>query len=108
MNEKKYTTDELGICSSKIIQIDIGSRLMYSDIIHHIDIIKKDYERTPFYCIIANGDIFFDDSLKELKIIDLKQKGANLNNIKIKLVLPDLNQAITAKKMKNESKIGYK
>ena len=43
-----------------------------------------------------------------LKIIDLKQKGANLNNIKIKLVLPDLKQAITAKKMKNESKIGYK
>jgi len=72
LNERIYTSDELGICSSKIIQIEIGSRLMYSDIIHYIDIIKKDYERTPFYCMIANADIFFDDSLKELKIIDLK------------------------------------
>jgi len=67
LNERIYTDEELGVSSAKIIQINIGHRLLYSDI---IDFVEKQVF-TKSYVIITNADIFIDDSLANLKTIDL-------------------------------------
>lgn len=96
LNEKPdcimYTPLELGVNEkewNKIMQIPMGHRMNYSDVIHYVKWINLDG-----YIIIANADIFFDESLQVLKSIDLINKptmfsqlryefDGNYNNIKI-------------------------
>jgi hypothetical protein len=54
LNERIYTNDELGIISKKIIQININSRLKFSDVFSFIN-----FDNIKGYNIIANSDIFF-------------------------------------------------
>jgi hypothetical protein len=61
MNERIYSTKELGIHSDKIVQVVIGRRLLYKDMIDYIQ------TEPPGYVVIANSDILFDKSLGELR-----------------------------------------
>ena len=60
ITERIYTEEEMKIADnsnkSKIIQINIGRRLKYSDV---FDIIED--HKINGYIILANSDIFFDD-----------------------------------------------
>lgn len=76
LNEKQkdgsyrpFTEEELGIWSEKIIQIPLGHRLMYSDVF------KMARElNVAGYNIVANADIFFDDTLENVLCSDMNQK----------------------------------
>lgn len=53
-----FTANELGINSEKIIQIPINHRMRYSDVFHFVKELN-----CSGYIIVANADIFFDESL---------------------------------------------
>jgi len=61
LNEKIYSEKELGIKSSKILQIDIGRRMKFSDVFHTVERLNLDG-----YIITCNADIFFDDTIINL------------------------------------------
>ena len=69
LNERKYTDEELGISNYKIVQIVIGHRLKYSDV---FDMSKQ--LLCTGYNIIANADIFFDDSIENVLKSDMCDK----------------------------------
>jgi len=64
-----YTEEELGCWDKKIIQVPIDHRMMYSDAIHYSNVTE-----CRGYNIIANADIFFDESLESLLDSDLNQE----------------------------------
>lgn len=66
MNEKIYSDEELGISSEKIVQIDIGKRLLYEHVFHFIN--NNDIH--GYYAII-NTDIFFGESVQMLRHSDM-------------------------------------
>ena len=69
LNEREYSTEELGIDSNKIKQIIINKRLQYCDV---FDIMGQ-YE-IEGYIIIANSDIFFDKSIMDVRKTYLSTK----------------------------------
>ncbi len=73
LNERIYTPEELGVEDAKITQIPIGSRLKYSDVFHwvNLDVTLNSHSG---YIIIANADIFFDETVETLLKSDLNQK----------------------------------
>lgn len=62
LNERLYSDDELGIYSDKIEQINVGKRLVFSDIFSNIE-----YLNLKGYIVVSNADIFFDKSLQNIK-----------------------------------------
>ena len=66
LNERIYTNNELGIQSDKIIQYDIKDRLTFKTVFEFIN-----EENLKGYCVIANGDIIFDNTLSNLFYTDL-------------------------------------
>jgi hypothetical protein len=66
LNEKIYTTDQLGVSSDKIVQIDIKNRLKFKDVFDFIN-----NNNISGYNIIINSDIFFDDTIKNLYKSDI-------------------------------------
>jgi hypothetical protein len=69
-NEREYTTEELGVNSPKIIQININHRLLFEDIFNLIE-----QHKIEGFIVIANSDIFFDRSLQRLRECDLLNKN---------------------------------
>lgn len=69
LNEKIYTTKELGLKSDKIFQLNVGKRLTYKDIFDYVDEFK-----IKGYIIFCNSDIFMDGSLKNLYTSSLSYK----------------------------------
>lgn len=69
LNQQIYTTEELGIESKKIKQIKLNKTLSFRDALNQIygDNIKG-------YVIISNQNIFFDDTLKNIKKTQLADK----------------------------------
>ena len=66
LNERIYTIEELGLYSNKIIQTTIGVRLKYNHIFKYIR------ENTILgYYILANSDIFFDETISKLLVADI-------------------------------------
>lgn len=65
LNEREYSKKELGIDSSKITQVIVQNRLTYSKVFEYCSTIKDSY------VILANLDIFFDESLEEMKSVGL-------------------------------------
>lgn len=59
LNEKIYSKEELGIDNKKIKQLNIGKRMSYYDAFKQI---QREIEGKGYY-IIANNDIFFDDTI---------------------------------------------
>lgn len=64
--ERDYKPKELGVNSEKIIQINIGKRLQYMDFFRYIN-----QNNIKGYNILANSDIFFDESILALKYSQL-------------------------------------
>jgi hypothetical protein len=69
LNEKIYTDEELDIKSNKIVQVNINRRLKFKDVFLFIN----NYNITG-YNILANSDIFFDDTIQKLQYSDLHSK----------------------------------
>jgi hypothetical protein len=74
INEKKYTKDEMGLTDNEmsIIQqiiFDKGERMKF---MHCLGVIKK--LNINSYFVIANSDIFFDDSLNNVRKTSLSQE----------------------------------
>lgn len=64
LNEKIYSKEELNLNEEEIKnikQINIGHRLMYSDIFLHVNKLKLNG-----YIIFANSDMFYDNSIKNI------------------------------------------
>lgn len=62
LNERVYTTEELGVESEKITQVVLGRRLEFADF----------FDRPELgYKVLVNADIFLDDSIVVLKHTDL-------------------------------------
>ena len=71
LNERIYTHDtELMVTQHegdhKIVQIELGTRLTYADVFRFIA-----DNNTPAYILLANADIFFDESLSNLTRTDI-------------------------------------
>ena len=66
LNEKIYSTEELGIESEKIIQINIETRLKFKDVFNYIN-----DNKIQGYNVIINADIFLDESINNLKYTDM-------------------------------------
>jgi hypothetical protein len=61
LNERLYSDEELGVKSSKIIQVVTGKRLSYKDAFEHAA-----SHNIEGYLILANTDIFFDGSVSNV------------------------------------------
>jgi hypothetical protein len=66
---RPFTEEELGIHSEKIIQIPLGHRLQYNDVFR----LAKDLNCTG-YNMLANADIFFDESLENILRSDMNER----------------------------------
>lgn len=69
LNERIYTDDELGISDPKIIQINIGRRLRFSDVFAHI----TSHDISGF-AVIINSDIYLDDTIAHLLVSDIREE----------------------------------
>jgi len=61
INERQYTSVELGIQSNKITQIINNSRLRFSTVFHYVK-----YHIKNAYIILSNSDILFDESINNI------------------------------------------
>ena len=68
-NEREYTEEELGVTSSKIVQVNINRRISFKDIFNLID-----EHNIDGFIAVANSDIFFDRSIERVKTCDLLNK----------------------------------
>lgn len=69
LNEKIYSDEEIGLCSDKIIQINIKKRLKFNNVLEYVRI-----NSIKGYIIIINCDIFFDLTLENLAFSELHNK----------------------------------
>lgn len=60
LNERIYTSEELGVSDSSVVQIDIGKRLKYIDFIEHASKLEG-------FVVLSNSDIFFDKSITNIR-----------------------------------------
>ena len=70
LNERIYSNKELGIdvSQNKIEQVNIGTRLQFSDIFKYVN------NNINGYIIFSNSDIFFDNSLSNIYKLQFKTK----------------------------------
>ena len=66
LNERNYTSEELGVSIDLVEQINIGHRLYFSDIFDYVDNLDL-----KGYIVTCNADIFFDKSLQNIKYTHL-------------------------------------
>lgn len=66
LNEREYTDAELGVTSYKIVQVNLGRRLKFSDVFAYI-------ANTGIigYNVIVNSDIFVDETIGRLRYSDI-------------------------------------
>jgi hypothetical protein len=66
LNERIYKNSEIGAKSPKLVQINIGKRLAYSDVFNYIN-----QTNICGYIVIANADILFDQTLENIRYSDI-------------------------------------
>lgn len=66
LNEREYTDAELGVTSDKIIQVNLGRRLKFSDVFAYIA-----DTGIVGYNVIVNSDIFVDETIGRLRYSDI-------------------------------------
>lgn len=64
LNERVYSPKELGVKSDKIVQVNIGTRFLFSHVFQYV---STELQNTPAYIVISNSDILFDETLGELR-----------------------------------------
>ena len=91
ITERTYSDIEMNISNhkyrSKIIQINIGSRLKYCDV---FDIIENN--NINGYIVLANSDIFFDDTLSILYKTGLIDNKKIYNQLRFEYDNPELSK----------------
>ena len=78
LNEKIYTQKELGLNDEqikKIVQVDIKKRMKYSDFFNFINH-KKEKDNLEGYVILANSDIYLNETVTNLYRTNLSFKKA--------------------------------
>ena len=65
LNEKIYSSKELGVDDPKIEQVDIRERLSFKKVFEYVSNLPN------AYIILSNSDIFFNLSLKRLKVSNM-------------------------------------
>lgn len=70
LNERIFTVDELGLANTpnlykKVVQENIGKRLSFGDVFEFIQ--NRHLNPIQGYIVITNSDIFFDESLLNLR-----------------------------------------
>jgi hypothetical protein len=86
LNERIYTTDELGISNEKIRQYDVKDRLTFKMVFDFIDTLPECY-----VCII-NSDIFFDKTLTSLYRSGLSEHKSIISLLRYEYTTPQLNK----------------
>jgi hypothetical protein len=71
LNERIYTSNELGVESSKIVQVEYGKRLLYESVFHYVN---DPLNQIHGYYAIINTDIFFDESIVKIKYSDMHSR----------------------------------
>lgn len=69
LNEREYTSEELGTTSDKIQQVVIKNRLTYKDVFEYVDKLGLNG-----YIIFANSDIYLDNTVKNLYKTNLSKE----------------------------------
>lgn len=69
LNERIYTDEELGISDPKIIQVNIGRRLRFSDVFAYITSCD-----ISGFAVIVNSDIYLDDTIAQLRVSDIRER----------------------------------
>ena len=93
LNEKYYTKKELGVdmlpkdCYNKIIQKNIEKRLSFKLL---FDFIKK--EKINGYIVIANTDIFFNYTIKNVLLTNLSKQKAMYSLVRYEYTNKKLNK----------------
>ena len=64
LNEREYTTEEMGVSSDKIVQVIIGHRLTYYEFFLEAESYKG-------YHVLINSDIELDETIDQIKTSDL-------------------------------------
>ena len=91
LNERIFTLRELGLTTTtnKISQIVIGRRLKYSDVF------KYAYTNNiSGYIVIANADIFFDNTLKNVRVSDIHIKKKMFAQLRFEYNVSDMSRSI--------------
>ena len=83
LNERFYSSEELGIESKKITQIVLNKRLTYKDIFDAVD-----EQKIKGYILCGNADIFFDASLKNIVNTELSLKPSMMSQIRFERMTP--------------------
>ena len=73
LNERKYSNIELGSSSTKIKQVIVNNRLTYSSFFKFIKM-HSIASRLPTYYILSNNDIFFDNTVQNIRKGTIHQK----------------------------------
>ena len=66
LNEMIYNDNQLGVVSDKIVQYNVGKRLMFYDVYKYI--LDNDIKG---YNVVINSDIFFDNTIENLCYSDI-------------------------------------
>ena len=77
LNERNYTTDELGIESEKIEQRNIVNRIKFKDIFNFVE-----EEKLTGYIITCNADIFFDKTVNNLRMTEMASRKQMLSQLR--------------------------
>jgi len=88
LNEKIYNSDELGLESDKIEQINIGSRLKFKDVFNYINTNK-----ISGYNVIINADIFLDETINNLKYSNIHSQKQMFALLRYEYNQDDINDS---------------
>jgi hypothetical protein len=80
LNEREYSPEEMGFlhANPKIVQSFVGRRMRYEDAFNYARSLD-----TPAYIVIANSDIFFDNTLVNIRNSDLSEHKKCMAQLRI-------------------------
>ena len=77
LNEKIYNKEELGVESDKIDQRNIVNRIKFKDVFKFVE-----KEQLNGYIITCNADIFFDKTVKNLRVSEMSKQKQILTQLR--------------------------
>ena len=94
LNEKIYTQKELGLNDEqikKIVQVDIKKRMKYSDFFNFINH-KKEKDNLEGYVVLANSDIYLNETVTNLYRTNLSFKKACFMQLRLDTIRKHLKR----------------
>jgi hypothetical protein len=81
LNERIYTEEELGVSAPKIKQYLLPRRVKFSDLFS---------TRLPGYTVVANADIFFDETIQNVRTSDIHCTKKMYSLLRYEFTTPNL------------------